>query len=177
MIEEVYSLDLRENSPVFVIPWFNNCRVLVDTGATLPIWLKSVVPLKIKGAVKMDEKVRLNGLGGKVEADLYRVNFDLGSIHFKNLPVVHKELKVADAYMILPATMFVGMIYEIDNINGAFTLKVEKSGYYRHFKIKDSDGIPYIYLSGVYETEDEYYKECQENEDGQGYENVFNMGN
>ena len=79
--------------------------------------------------------------------------------------------------MILPATMFVGMIYEIDNINGAFTLKVEKSGYYRHFKIKDSDGIPYIYLSGVYETEDEYYKECQENEDGQGYENVFNMGN
>lgn len=84
MIEEVYSLDLRENSPVFVIPWFNNCRVLVDTGATLPIWLKSVVPLKIKGAVKMDEKVRLNGVGGKVEADLYRVNFDLGSIHFKN---------------------------------------------------------------------------------------------
>ncbi|MCI8975354.1 MAG: hypothetical protein HFH79_17540 [Lachnospiraceae bacterium] len=159
MIEEVYSLDLKENSPVFVIPWFNNCRVLVDTGATLPIWLKSVIPLKIKGAVKMDENVNLNGVGGKVTADLYRVNFDLGNIHFKNLPVVHKELKVADAYMILPATLFDGMMYEVDNINGTFTIKFDKSGYYRYFKIKDTDGIPYVYLSGAYETEDDYNKE------------------
>ena len=163
MIKEAYRLDMKENSPVFVISWFNNCRVLVDTGATLPIWLKSIVPLKIKGAVKTGEKVKLNGVGGTVDADLYRVNFDFGSIHFRDLPVVHKELKVADAYMILPAALFDGMIYEIDNINGTFTIKADRNGYYRHFKIKDADGIPYVYLSGAYETEDEYYIDCQNN--------------
>ena len=40
LIEEIYNLDTRENSPVIVLPWFNNCRVLIDTGATLPMWLK-----------------------------------------------------------------------------------------------------------------------------------------
>ena len=48
LTEEIYSLDKRENSPVIVLSWFNNCRVLIDTGATLPMWLKSVIPLKIK---------------------------------------------------------------------------------------------------------------------------------
>ncbi len=40
--EEIYNLDTKENSPVIVLPWFYNCRVLIDTGATLPMWLKSI---------------------------------------------------------------------------------------------------------------------------------------
>lgn len=158
MLEEEYNLDKTENSPVIVIPWFNNCRVLIDTGATVPIWVKSIVPLKIKGAIAMNRKVGLNGVGGKAEGDLYRVNFDFGSIHFKDLPIVHKEIKVADAYMILPATLFEDMIYEINNIKHTFTVKVDGKGYYRQFKIRDSEGIPCVYLADTYETEEEYDK-------------------
>lgn len=155
LIEEVYSLDTRENSPVIVLPWFNNCRVLIDTGATLPMWLKSVIPLKIKGAIKENHMVNLNGVGGNSTGDLYRINFDFGNIHFKNLPIVHKEISVADAYMILPATLFEGMVYEIDNINHTFKVKVDNKEYYRDFKIKDKRGIPYIYLANTYETKEE----------------------
>lgn len=54
LIEEIYNLDKKENSPVIVIPWFHNCRGLIDTGSTMPMWLKSIVPLKIKGAVQQD---------------------------------------------------------------------------------------------------------------------------
>ena len=55
--EEIYNLDTKENSPVIVLPWFYNCRVLIDTGATLPMWLKSITPLKLKGAVKENQTV------------------------------------------------------------------------------------------------------------------------
>lgn len=153
--EEIYSLDTRENSPVIVLPWFNNCRVLIDTGATLPMWLKSAIPLKIKGAIKENYTVNLNGVGGSSTGDLYRINFDFGNIHFKNLPIVHKEISVADAYMILPATLFEGMVYEIDNINHTFKVKVDNKEYYRDFKIKDNEGIPYIYLANTYETNED----------------------
>lgn len=155
MLEEIYNLDSKENSPVIVLPWFHNCRVLIDTGATLPIWLKSIVPLKIKGAAAQNKRVKLNGVGGKSEGELYRVNFDFGNIHFKDLPIVHKEIRVADAYMIFPATLFEGMVYEINNICGTFTVKVDNEAYYRQFKIRDSEGVPYIYLANAY-TEQEF---------------------
>ncbi|MBD5445461.1 MAG: hypothetical protein HDR29_07925 [Lachnospiraceae bacterium] len=156
LTEELYNLDKKENSPVIVLPWFNNCRVLIDTGSTMPMWLKSIVPLKIKGAVKQDRQIELNGIGGKTSGDLYKVNFDFGNIHFKDLPIIHKEIKVADAYMILPATLFTGMIYEINNIEHTFKVQVDNKGYYRQFKIKDNNGIPYVYLANTYETEEEY---------------------
>lgn len=155
LMEERYHLDTKENSPVIILPWFYNCRVLIDTGATLPMWLKSIVPLKIKGAVKENRKVNLKGVGGSSAGDLYRVNFDFGNIHFKGLPIVHKEISVADAYMILPATLFEGMIYDIDNINHIFTVKVDNKKCYRDFQIKDEKGIPYIYLAGAFETKEE----------------------
>lgn len=148
LIEEIYNLDKKENSPVIVLPWFNNCRVLIDTGSTMPMWLKSIVPLKIKGAVKQDRQIELSGVGGKTPGELYKVNFDFGNIHFKDLPIVHKEIKVADAYMILPATLFEDMAYEIDNINHTFKVKFDSKGYYRQFKIKSNNGTPCI--SGSY---------------------------
>ena len=157
LIEETYNLDKKENSPVIVIPWFHNCRVLIDTGSTMPMWLKSIVPLKIKGAVQQDRQIELRGVGGKTSGTLYKVNFDFGNIHFKDLPVIHKEIKVADAYMILPATLFEGMVYEINNIEHTFKVKVDNKCYYRQFKIKDNNGTPYVYLANTYETEEQYH--------------------
>lgn len=159
LTEEIYNLDKKENSPVIVLPWFNNCRVLIDTGSTMPMWLKSIVPLKMKGAVKQERQLILNGVGGKTTGELYKVNFDFGNIHFKDLPIIHKEIKVADAYMILPATLFEGMVYEINNIDYTFKVKVDNKGCYRQFKIKDNNGIPYVYLANTYETEEEYYSD------------------
>ena len=101
----------------------------------MPMWLKSIVPLKIKGAVKQDRQIELSGVGGKTSGELYKVNFDFGNIHFKDLPIVHKEIKVADAYMILPATLFEDMAYEIDNINHTFKVKFDSKGYYRQFTL------------------------------------------
>ncbi len=135
-----------------MLSWFNNCRALIDTGATIPIWIKSIIPLKIKGAIKENRKIHLKGIGGSSSGDLYRVNFDFGNIHFKDLPIVHKEIIVADAYIILPATLFDGMVYEIDNVRHILKVKVDNKQYYRNFKLKNADGIPYMYLAGTYET-------------------------
>ena len=123
--------------------------------------VKNIAPLKIKGAVREDQVINLNGVGGSSTGDLYRVNFDFGKIHFKHLPVVHKEISVADAYMILPATLFEGMIYEIDNIKHIFKVRVDNKECYRDSKIKDGRGIPYIYLANTYETENELDKYCK----------------
>lgn len=129
---------------------------MIDTGSTMPMWLKSIVPLKIKGAVKQGKQLELNGVGGKTLGELYRVNFDFGNIHFKDLPIIHKEIKVADAYMILPATLFEDMVYEINNIEHTFKVRVDSKSYYRQFKLKDNS-IPSVYLANTYETEEEYY--------------------
>ena len=59
--------------------------------------------------------------------------------------------------MILPATLFEDMIYEINNVEHIFKVQVDSKGYYRQFKIKDNNGIPYVYLAHTYETEKEYY--------------------
>lgn len=63
--------------------------------------------------------------------------------------------------MILPATLFDGMAYEINNINDTFTVKVDSNSYYRQFQIRDNDGIPYVYLANTYETEEEYVKNME----------------
>ena len=157
LTEEIYNLDTKENCPVIVLPWFNNCRVLIDTGSTIPMWLKSIIPLKMKGAIQQNRQIELSGVGGKTSGTLYKVNFDFGNIHFKDLPIIHKEIKFADAYMILPATLFENMVYEINNIDHTFKIKVDNNSYYRQFKIKDNDGNPYVYLANTYGTEEEYY--------------------
>lgn len=102
-------------------------------------------------------QLELSGVGGRTSGDLYKVNFDFGNIHFKDLPVIHKEIKVADAYMILPATLFEDMIYEINNIEHTFKVSVDSKSCYRQFKVKDNNGIPYVYLAHTYASEEEYY--------------------
>lgn len=158
LIEQSYALDKKENLPIITLPWFNKCRAIIDTGATLPMWLKKDTILKLKGATKENIKVDINGVGGKTAGALYRVNFDIGNIHFKHMPIIYKKVEVADAYMILPFSMFDGMKIEFDNIKHIFKIQVNSKEHYRELQIKDEQGRLYAYLAQVYATEEEYNK-------------------
>lgn len=61
LIEQIFKMDKQENLPVITLPWFNNCRVIIDTGSTIPIWLKEITILNLKGATKEDRKVEIKG--------------------------------------------------------------------------------------------------------------------
>lgn len=124
----------------------------------MPIWMKDPMLLNLKGAKKEDSKVQMNGVGGITTGDLYRVNFDFGDIHFRNMPIVYKEIRAADAYMLLPFSIFEGMIIEFNDINHTFTLKVDSTRYYRELRLKDKHGKPQIYLAGTYSTEEEFQR-------------------
>lgn len=156
LIEQSFKLDRKENLPIITLPWFNNCRAIIDTGATLPMWLKSIAILNLKGASKENRQVKVNGVGGKTTGNLYRVNFDIENIHFRHMPIVHKEIEVADAYMILPYSMFEGMKIEFDIIEHTFKIQVDNKEYYRELQLKDEYGRLYVYLSEVFATEEEY---------------------
>lgn len=158
LVEQTFTLDRKENLPIITLPWFNNCRAIIDTGATLPMWLKKDTILKLKGAVKENIEVNVNGVSGKTAGSLYRVNFDIGDIHFKHMPIVYKEVKVADAYMILPFSMFDGMKIEFDNIKHSFNIQIDNKECYRELQLKDEYGRLYVYLSEVFATEEEYNK-------------------
>lgn len=156
LTEQIFKMDKQENLPVITLPWFNKCRVIIDTGSTIPIWLKEITILNLKGATKEDRKVEINGVGGKTVGHLYRVNLDIGDIHFRNMPIIHKEIRVADAYMILPFSVFENMVIEFNNVEHTFKIQANSKEYYRELRIKDKYGKPHIYLAGTYATEEEY---------------------
>lgn len=154
-IVDKYSLDSKYNNPIITLDWFIGCRALIDTGASLPIWLQEKdTVLKIKGGRRINnETVKLNGINGGIQVPLYRVNFDMGSLHFQDMPIAVRKIDVDNAHIILPATLFEGMVYEIDNINHVFTVKTNSTKeFYRKLKIKDKNGIPSIYLADTYST-------------------------
>ena len=81
-------LDANARRPVVKLDWFFGCRALLDTGALFPVWTASGEVLQKLGAKLVKEKVSFGGFGGDTEGALYRIDFQLGELIFKDMPIV-----------------------------------------------------------------------------------------
>ena len=125
---------------------------LIDTDAVIPI--VSMYPALFEKC--FDAKIILQdkyiiGTYGEEKGAVYSIsNFKIGDLTFENFEVfVPYEPNIKFPFL-LSATLFYGLIYEIDTINQKFTVRMkEEQPLTREFKIKDLDGQLYPQIDGV----------------------------
>lgn len=156
-------LDEEARRPIAQIDWFEGCRALIDTGALFPVWNKSEDTLVKKlGAELIRRDVTFKGFGGETQGNLYRVNFILNNLHYINMPIIANRIQGANWSMLLSATMFDGMIYEIDTVNKKLNIDVKDNQPVRILRLSDDDNSISVYLAGTYKTDNEYLQKNRE---------------
>ncbi len=153
-------LDHESRRPIANLNWFRGCRALVDTGALFPIWNGDGKSLEDGFHDKLQQKdIIFGGFGGKAKGDLYRVHFEMNGLYYLDMPIIASELKEANWNIILSATMFDGMIYEIDTISKRFNIDTKDNQPIRILRLsKDKDNHFSVYLAETYNAEKDYYK-------------------
>lgn len=126
------TLNLDENflRPITILTAFHKLKALVDTGADFPVWIEDKEVLEKLGAVSLHKKVLFTGFGGNVQGELYRLDLIFGnslnnSIVYNKMPIIAcDQLNSTNYQIILPATIFENMIYQIDNINHKLNIDI-----------------------------------------------------
>jgi len=73
------------------------------------------------------------------------------------MPLIASELEDKNWHMIISATMFDGMVYEIDTINKKLNIDTKDNQPIRILRLSNDSNNLSVYLAGAYETRDEYY--------------------
>lgn len=151
-------LDREARRPIANLNWFRGCRALIDTGALFPIWNGDGKSLEEGFHARLLQRdVKFGGFGGKANGDLYRVHFELNGLHYLDMPIIASEIKEANWNIILSATMFDGMTYEIDTINKQLNIDTKDNQPVRILKLsEDNDNSISVYLAGTYVSEGDY---------------------
>lgn len=136
-------LDKNYQRPIVELSDWYNLTALLDTGALFPVWTAPERLLVKIGGKLFQKGVSFSGFGGSTKGNLYRVPMvSIGSLEFSDMPIVAcDDLEEVPYQLILSATMFQNLIYEIDDANHKFTITIpdgEKLS--RRLRIKDSNG-------------------------------------
>lgn len=151
-----FTLPLDEHSqrPIVYLGKSTNIFAMLDTGALFPIWVEKEEILSIFGATLASRNVEFGGFGGKAKGNIYRLpNLIVGDLVFSNMSIIACELDLP-CQMILSATMFKHLIYEIDDYNHAFNVTIpDKESNVRNLKIEDKDGKLHILCTSFNENQ------------------------
>ena len=138
-----FTLSLYENfqRPVAALNNWYNFDVMIDTGALFPIWTDDEEMLHSIGADLIRTNVSFGGFGGKAEGNLYRLQcFVLGELMFPRLPIIACKANIP-CHMIVSATMFSNLRYEIDDENHKLNVTIPSNqSLVRNLKIIDKNG-------------------------------------
>ena len=138
-----FTLELQERTqrPVVYLANFYGFDAMLDTGALFPIWIENEIGLKKLGAKLVSKNVEFSGFGGRAFGNLYCIPFvQIGELIFPNLHIISCRLNLP-CKMILSATMFRGLIYEVDDYNYKLNVTVpEGQSLVRNLVIWDEKG-------------------------------------
>ncbi len=152
-------LDNKARRPIAQINWFDDWRALLDTGSIFPIWNGDGKELEQIFKAKLEKRnVTFGGFGGKTQGNLYRVNFELNGLHYVDMPIIASKLKDKNWDMIISATMFDGMAYEIDTINKKLNIDTKDNQPVRILRLSNDNNKLSVYLADTFETKDVYYE-------------------
>ena len=126
---------------------------MLDTGAVVPVWVDEEKHLQAIGGVKTRENAIFGGFGGNTSGPLYHIpTFTVGDLTFPHLPVIVSEMN-APFHMILSATMFKRLIYEIDDFHHKLNITVpDGESFVRNIKDYDDNGRLKIVLANEIST-------------------------
>lgn len=116
MQQMTIDLDNKQQRPVAVLD--NGLAALVDTGAYIPVWVDDEnVLIENMGGKLIRKGVAFTGFGGTASGNMYQVTVKIGSLIYPEMHMIANNDLDAPFNMILSATMFQNLIYEIDDKN------------------------------------------------------------
>lgn len=144
-------LSQKSQRPVVILENFFHLNAMLDTGAVIPVWVKSEEILKEMGGTPIAYNQPFGGFGGMTTGTLYKLPvFRCGDLIYPEMPVIASHINLP-CQMILSAPMFDNLIYEIDNYNHKFSVTIpDKESVVRNLKIVDKNGSLHI-LCGSHE--------------------------
>ena len=146
-----FSIPLKKDYQRPVIELYN-LPTLIDTGSVIPVFsMYQPIFEKYFETKLILENESIEGFGGKERGSVYSIkNFQVGELIFNDFEVfVPREPRLKFPFL-LSATLFYGMNYEIDNINGNFIVRMkDEQNFERDFKIKSLHNKLYPQIDGV----------------------------
>ena len=125
---------------------------LIDTCSIMPVFsIEPAIFEKYFDSKLILENGFIGSIGGYERGSVYSIkNFEIGELKFKDFEVfVPDEPRIRFPFL-LSATLFYGMDYEFDTINGKFIVRMkDEQSFERDFKIKDLDGRLYPQIDGT----------------------------
>ena len=131
---------------------FFNMDALLDTGSILPVWTASEEKLKAVGGKLIARDKPFGGFGGMTTGNIYEIQyFCIGELTFPHFHIIASPSDLP-CQMLLSATMFHRLIYEIDDYNYALNITVpDTESFVRDLRIKDVNGRLQVFCTNVEE--------------------------
>lgn len=137
------TLDIKpvDPRPIIYLKNFFEIDAMLDTGAVIPVWVEEEDTLQSVGGIKERENFNFSGFGGEVYGTLYRIPiFTLSELTFPYLPIVAARMNLP-CHLILSATMFSRLIYEIDDVHHKLNISVPvNESTTRNITVRDVNG-------------------------------------
>ena len=145
-----FTLELNEDlqRPIIMLKKPVSLDAMLDTGALFPIWVGSEVHLREIGGEFAAKDIPFGGFGGMTKGNLYHLpNFCIGDLIYPSLPVLVSPRKLP-CQLLLSATMFSRLIYEIDDQNHRFNVIIpDTETYIRRLEVAEENGRLHIFCS------------------------------
>jgi len=134
-------LDQTYQRPVVTLENFWDLDAMIDTGAVCPVWMNGEGNLRKLGAEKKQSVIPFGGLGGMTRGALYEIPvFQLGDLIYPRMSIIAHRSNFP-VPLLLPATMFNNLIYEINNKTHRLNITVpDNESISRNLTIKDEGG-------------------------------------
>lgn len=144
MKQMTLQLDSRQQRPVVRLK--NGLRALLDTGAYIPVWTDDEdILVENLGASLITKDVSFSGFGGEARGNLYKVSLNVGELYFPNMTIIVNQDLDTPFNLILSATMFQNLIYEVDDKNHRMNIMIpDEESMVRSLRIEDSGGQIHI---------------------------------
>lgn len=149
MKQYIMKLDNTRQRPVVILN--NGLTALLDTGAYIPVWTDDEeILISELGAELVRKDVPLSGFGGCTQGNMYKVNIDIGGILYPNMHLIANNDINATFNLILSATMFAGLIYQIDTVNHMLNIEIpDGESNVRNLRIVNEEGKVFVLCSAV----------------------------
>ena len=142
-------LERERQRPTLYLEDFFRLSAMLDTGAVLPLWVEDEDLLKSIGGIPIATNQPFGGFGGMTTGTLYRIPlFRCGGLMFPEFPIIASRSDLT-CQMLLSATMFSGLIYEIDDCNHQFNVTIpDNESHVRKLTIEDRNGKLHVLCTG-----------------------------
>lgn len=142
------NLDQKLQRPVVVL---DGILALLDTGAHFPIWTDDEdILVSLLNARLVKKGVEFGGFGGTARGNLYQMTFIVGKLIYPNMYIISCSALNVPFHMILSATMFSRLIYEIDDRHHKFNVTIpDGESTVRRLVIEDLNGKLHVLCSNT----------------------------